>query len=445
MTDTLVVANTFIIVPKTNLLIFSSWNEVLSWLSDGQSVNFSCLWSIKHSNCLTVIAVPVSDLSIAASGEYLWLIWVIKNLLEHGWLEEAHHSSIVNDIPDDAGAIVWRRNSLSVLTINFDIWNSLSMFLQGSIHYLCLSTDSPNTNFTFHTSRDNLLAIIGAIDWCHTMIMSVINIEEKFTALWKECSDFSIVPSWQDALVIFREVKAIAFESRYFDSQELLSCFGVPDSDVIQTASGKKLWISTWENNIIDSLIMACISKFRSNVISVAPVNSCFWCSTEEMCSISSQRQWGNRTHYFCSMFQFQLSASNFRNSSISWSKKKISIWKELDGVDTLWEKFSCWTNSFEEVMLEWDFNNVSSFCSDVSVCVSRVNDEACEYSFDLCHKNLIVLYFLLDEITIPSPQTIIMNSQTFRRSCIEECNFVGNVHTNWVSNKCLSTLNLNT
>jgi len=46
---------------------------------------------------------------------------VVENLLEHGRLEEAHHSGVVDDIPDDGGAIVGRGNSLSVLTVDLNV------------------------------------------------------------------------------------------------------------------------------------------------------------------------------------------------------------------------------------------------------------------------------------------------------------------------------------
>ena len=84
VTNTSVVANTLIVVPYLHSLVLTTGDEVLSSLSDSKSVDFSSLGSIKHSNGLTIEAVPVSDLSVAAGGEHLRLIRVVKYLLEHG-------------------------------------------------------------------------------------------------------------------------------------------------------------------------------------------------------------------------------------------------------------------------------------------------------------------------------------------------------------------------
>ena len=79
---------------------------MLTGFSDSQGVDLASFGTIKHSDGLSVEAVPVGDLSVAASGEDLRLIWMIEHLLEHGGLEEAHDSGVVDDIPDDARAII---------------------------------------------------------------------------------------------------------------------------------------------------------------------------------------------------------------------------------------------------------------------------------------------------------------------------------------------------
>lgn len=75
---------------------------MLACFSDSQGVDFTSFRAVKHSDGLSIKAVPVSDLSVATSGEDLRLIWMIENLLEHGGLEEAHDSGVVDDIPDNA-------------------------------------------------------------------------------------------------------------------------------------------------------------------------------------------------------------------------------------------------------------------------------------------------------------------------------------------------------
>ena len=119
--NTSVIRNTLIVVPQLHSLVLAAGHEVLSSLGDGQSVDFSGLGSIKHSNGLTIEAVPVSDLSVAAGGEHLGLIRVVKYLFEHGRFEQAHHSGVVDDVPDDAGAVVGGGHGLGVLGVDLDV------------------------------------------------------------------------------------------------------------------------------------------------------------------------------------------------------------------------------------------------------------------------------------------------------------------------------------
>jgi len=121
MADSLEVADAFIVVPDLHSLVLASRNKVLSSLGDGEGVDLTSLGAVEHSNGLSIEAVPVSDLPVAACGKDLALIRVVEHLLEHGGLEEAHDSGIVNDVPDDARAIVGGRNGLGILTVDLDV------------------------------------------------------------------------------------------------------------------------------------------------------------------------------------------------------------------------------------------------------------------------------------------------------------------------------------
>ena len=69
------------------------------------------------------------------------------------------------------------------------------MLLEGAIHDLCLSTDSPDSDFTFHTSGDDLLAVISSAQGGNSVVVSIVDGLEELAGLWEECSDLSIVPS----------------------------------------------------------------------------------------------------------------------------------------------------------------------------------------------------------------------------------------------------------
>ena len=106
--------------------------------------------------------------------------------------------------------------------------------------------------------------------------MSVVDSVQKFSRLRKERSDLTVVPTGKDGFTITGEENAVAFKSWDFDSQEFLSGFGVPDSDVVQGAGSEELGVATWESNVVDSFIMAGVSQLWSNIICVAPIDCGF-------------------------------------------------------------------------------------------------------------------------------------------------------------------------
>lgn len=64
VTDSLVVGDSFIVVPNLHSLVLATRDEVFSSLGYGKGVDFSSIGSIKHSDGLTIEAVPVGDLSV---------------------------------------------------------------------------------------------------------------------------------------------------------------------------------------------------------------------------------------------------------------------------------------------------------------------------------------------------------------------------------------------
>lgn len=83
MANSLVVGDSLIVVPEFDNLVFSGRDKVFTFSSDCERVNFSRSGAIKHTNCLSVEAVPVGNFAVRASGQKLRLIWVVHQLLEH--------------------------------------------------------------------------------------------------------------------------------------------------------------------------------------------------------------------------------------------------------------------------------------------------------------------------------------------------------------------------
>jgi len=67
----------------------------------------------------------------------------------------------------------------------------------------------------------------------------------------------------------------MAFEAWYFNSEEFASGGSIPYSNVVQGAGSEEFRVSSGECNVVDALVMASVSEFRLDFISVAPVDSC--------------------------------------------------------------------------------------------------------------------------------------------------------------------------
>jgi len=60
-----------------------------------------------------------------------------------------------------------------------------------------------------------------------------------------------------------------------------------------------------------------------------------------------------------------------------------------------------------------------------------------------LVHEDLGVLDLLLNKVAIPGSDTVVVDGEALGGSLVEEANFVGNIHSNWISNKGFAALNL--
>jgi len=103
---------------------------------------------------------------------------------------------------------------------------------------------------------------------------------------------------------------------------------------------------------------------------------------------------------------------ANFGDGTISGSEEEVSVAEEVNAIDTLREKSLGWANSLEQIVGERNFNNISGFSSKISKRISGVNDAADEDSLDSVHEDLGVLDLLLDEVTVPCSDTIVVDGQ---------------------------------
>lgn len=232
--NALVLASALIVVPELDSLVLTSGDEVLTRLSDGESVDFTSLRAIEHADSLAVEAVPVGNLTVRASRQHLRLIRVVEDLLEHARFKHAHHASVVHNVPDDGRAIIRGRNSLGIIVVDFDGRNSRAMLFHGTFHNLSLSADPPNADLTLLATRDDLLVVRGGANGSDAVVVGIVDGIEQFTRLRQESANLTIVPAGENGLAVVGEEDAVALEAGNLDSEELLSGLGVPHADVIE-------------------------------------------------------------------------------------------------------------------------------------------------------------------------------------------------------------------
>ena len=90
--------------------------------------------------------------------------------------------------------------------------------------------------------------------------MSIINSVQQTSRLRKEGTDLTIVPSRENRATIVHKSDSVALETWNLDTEKLLSSFGVPYTNIIDRASSKEVRVASRESDVIDTLIVACVS-----------------------------------------------------------------------------------------------------------------------------------------------------------------------------------------
>ena len=145
------VANALIVVPNLQNAVLSSRDEMLAFSRDVQRIEF-VLRPFDGPDYLSVVFLPVGDLSIGASCKNLVLFVVQNGLLECSRLEKAEHSRSALQVPNNAGTVTTCANGLIVVTSYLDGPNPTSVFLHGGLHNLSLLCDFPYSDFSFCSS-----------------------------------------------------------------------------------------------------------------------------------------------------------------------------------------------------------------------------------------------------------------------------------------------------
>ena len=81
--------------------------------------------------------------------------------------------------------------------------------------------------------------------------------------------------------------------------------------------------------------------------------------------------------------------------------------------------------------------------CSEESVHVGGVNSDASVVTFDLSHVDILVENLLGDEVNIPETESIVVDGDQLIVGVVEEFDLVSDVHSNVVSDKGFTGLDL--
>jgi hypothetical protein len=152
------IADSLIIIPDLQPSILSSRNKVLSFMSNIQGIEFT-IRALDRTDNLPIEFLPISNLSIRSSSKNLVLFGVENSLFEGSRLEQAEKPCSTLKIPYNARSITASTHGLRIVLTYLDTPDSASMLLHRSLHDLSLLADSPDTNFTLSTSRNNSFSV----------------------------------------------------------------------------------------------------------------------------------------------------------------------------------------------------------------------------------------------------------------------------------------------
>jgi len=229
------------------------------------------------------------------------------------------------------------------------------------------------------------------------MVVRIVDGVEKLAGLGKESTDLTVIPSRDDALSVGHEAGAEALKAGNLNTEKLLARSGVPNTDVVERASGEQLRVPGGERDVVNALIMASVSEFGSNIVGVAPVDSGLVGSGEAVSGVSGKSDGGNSAHNLCFTLHKHVLSCELGNSTISSSNHDVVVVQQLNSVNSLREKTLGRSNSLEKAFVETDFNNITGTCSEKGVHVGGVNGNASVVTLDLAHGNVLVKNLLGD------------------------------------------------
>jgi hypothetical protein len=434
VTNSLKAVHTLIVAPDLNNLVFTARHEVLSSSGNGKSVDLALGGAVQHADGLSIEAIPVGDLAVGTSSQELRLIGVVYNSLKHSGLEHAHNTGVGNNVPDDDGTIVRAGDSLSVVVVNIDLVDAATVLLKRAFHDLGLSGDAPDADLTLLATGDDSLAVVGGLEGSNAVVVGIVDGVEELAGLGKEGTDLAIGPAGEDGLAVAHEGNTVALKAGNLDSEEFLSGQRVPDSNVVEGASGEQLGVARGEGNVVDLLVVAGVTELRGDLIGVAPVEGGLGGTSEEVGGISSERDGGNRAHNLGGALDHHACSVDLSDGAVTSADKHVAVGEELQNVYTELEKLLGWADSLVELADEVDLDDITGEGAEVGRGIVGVDLNALELTLNLASVNIVVSNLLGNKVASPDSHAVVVDSDELVVGVVKEFDLVGDIHTDGVT-----------
>jgi hypothetical protein len=94
---------------------------------------------------------------------------------------------------------------------------------------------------------------------------------------------------------------------------------------------------------------------------------------------------------------------------------------------------------ALEKSALERDLDDITSLRAKIGKGVGGINHYAGEDTLDLSHVDVLELNLLVDEVSSPEADAVVVDGDQLAVRVVEELDLVGGVGSNWVSTESLA------
>jgi hypothetical protein len=242
------------------------------------------------------------------------------------------------------------------------------------------------------TSADTFVAVVNAdggdtsVATTNTLqaveLMSVVDDVNEATCLGTEGANFAIRPSRNNHATVLGEGDTVAFQNADLDAKKLGTSASVPDANVSLGASGEKFGVAVREDDTVDTLIVASLTKLLLEGVSVEVVDVALLSADEVVFIESSDR--GDTTVNLELLHDGEIDLGEKGNVATTATNENIAVSIQR-GVQNTTREFLDGTDHFVVVgIAELNANDVTAGGANVGISVSSFNHDGAEFTTDV-------------------------------------------------------------